>query len=103
MCRSRRPRAQRRRLCQPRASGDAESATLLNAYVERMHGQQWQQQQRSTPPQSGAMTRDEALQARELGTDPKSGKPISGSKYLEVHFRDGKIVEMSNEFGLGRK
>ncbi len=33
----------------------------------------------------------------------ESGKPISGSKYVEVHFRDGKIVAMSNEFGLGRK
>jgi len=33
----------------------------------------------------------------------ESGKPISGSKFLEIHFRDGKVVEMSNEFGLGRK
>ncbi len=31
------------------------------------------------------------------------GKPVSGSKFLEVHFRDGKVVEMGNEFGLGRK
>jgi len=31
------------------------------------------------------------------------GKPIAGSKYLEIHFRDGKVVEMGNEFGLGRK
>ena len=33
----------------------------------------------------------------------ESGKPISSSKYIEVHFRDGKVVEMGNEFGLGRK
>ncbi len=33
----------------------------------------------------------------------ESGKPISGSKFFEVHFRDGKVVELSNEFGLGRK
>jgi outer membrane protein assembly factor BamB len=33
----------------------------------------------------------------------EKGRPISGSKYIEVHFRDGKVVEMSNEFGLGRK
>jgi len=33
----------------------------------------------------------------------ESGKPISGSKFIEIHFRDGKVVEMSNEFGLGRK
>ena len=33
----------------------------------------------------------------------ESGKPVSGSKFIEIHFRDGKVVEMSNEFGLGRK
>ena len=33
----------------------------------------------------------------------ENGVPVSGSKYFEVHFRDGKVVEMSNEFGLGRK
>jgi hypothetical protein len=31
------------------------------------------------------------------------GKPVSSSKYIEVHFRDGKVVEVGNEFGLGRK
>jgi hypothetical protein len=31
------------------------------------------------------------------------GQPVSGSKYIEVHFRDGKVVQMGNEFGLGRK
>lgn len=31
------------------------------------------------------------------------GTPVSGSKYIEVHFRDGKVVQMGNEFGLGRK
>ena len=33
----------------------------------------------------------------------EDGNPVSGSKYFEVHFRDGKVVEMGNEFGLGRK
>ena len=33
----------------------------------------------------------------------ENGKPVSGSKFVEVHFRDDKVVEMSNEFGLGRK
>ena len=33
----------------------------------------------------------------------ENGKPVSGSKFIEVHFRDGKVVEMSNEFGLGRQ
>jgi hypothetical protein len=28
---------------------------------------------------------------------------VSSSKYIEVHFRDGKAIEMGNEFGLGRK
>ncbi|MFN3322421.1 MAG: hypothetical protein ACK5AZ_02905 [Bryobacteraceae bacterium] len=31
------------------------------------------------------------------------GNPVSGSKFLEVHFRDGKVVWIGNEFGLGRK
>jgi hypothetical protein len=33
----------------------------------------------------------------------ESGKPVCSSKFIEVHFRDGKVVEMGNEFGLGRK
>ncbi len=33
----------------------------------------------------------------------ENGTPVSGSKYIEVHFRDGKVVAMGNEFGLGRK
>ena len=33
----------------------------------------------------------------------ENGRPVSGSKYFEVHFRDGKVVEVGNEFGLGRK
>jgi hypothetical protein len=31
------------------------------------------------------------------------GTPVSGSKYFEVHFRDGKVVRVGSEFGLGRK
>lgn len=30
------------------------------------------------------------------------GKPVSSSKFIEVHFEDGKVVAMGNEFGLGR-
>jgi len=33
----------------------------------------------------------------------ESGNPVSSSKFIEVHFRDGKVVKMGNEFGLGRK
>jgi hypothetical protein len=33
----------------------------------------------------------------------ETGKPVGSSKFLEIHFRDGKVVEMGNEFGLGRK
>jgi len=32
----------------------------------------------------------------------ENGKPVCGSKFLEVHFRDGKVVEMGDQFGLGR-
>ena len=31
------------------------------------------------------------------------GEPVSGSKYIEIHFKNGKVVAMGNEFGLGRK
>ena len=33
----------------------------------------------------------------------ENGTPVSGSKYIEVHFRDGKVVAVGNEFGLGRR
>ena len=33
----------------------------------------------------------------------EEGNPVSGSKFIEVHFRDGEVVEVGNEFGLGRK
>ena len=33
----------------------------------------------------------------------ETGTPISGSKFVEVHIRDGKLVWIGNEFGLGRK
>lgn len=33
----------------------------------------------------------------------ENGNPVSGSKFVEVHFRDGKVVEIGNEFALGRK
>jgi hypothetical protein len=32
----------------------------------------------------------------------ETGKPVSGSKFIEVHFRDGKVVAMGDQFGLGR-
>ena len=33
----------------------------------------------------------------------EKGQPVSGSKFFEAHFRDGKLVQVGNEFGLGRK
>lgn len=30
------------------------------------------------------------------------GRPVSSSKFIEVHLQDGKVVGMGNEFGLGR-
>ncbi|MGH9341179.1 MAG: hypothetical protein ACRD1R_16670 [Acidobacteriota bacterium] len=33
----------------------------------------------------------------------ENGQPVSSSKFIEVHLRDGKVVQMGNEFGLGRK
>ena len=33
----------------------------------------------------------------------ENGKPVSSSKFVEVHLRDGKVVTVGSEFGLGRK
>ena len=43
--------------------------------------------------------------SKKLATTLKdeAGKPVSSSKYIEVHFRNGKVVAMGHEFGLGRK
>jgi hypothetical protein len=32
----------------------------------------------------------------------ENGKPVCGSKFIEVHFRDGKVVAIGDQFGLGR-
>ena len=32
----------------------------------------------------------------------EDGKPVCGSKFIEVQFRDGKVVAMGDQFGLGR-
>lgn len=32
-----------------------------------------------------------------------AGKPVMGSKFFEAHFRDGRLVRVGNQFGLGWK
>lgn len=32
----------------------------------------------------------------------ETGTPVSGSKFVEVHVQDGKVVRIGHEFGLGR-
>jgi len=32
-----------------------------------------------------------------------NGKPVSSSKFIEVHMRDGRVVAMGSEFGLDRR
>ena len=32
----------------------------------------------------------------------EKGKPISSSKFVEVHLRDGKVVRVGDQFGVGR-
>ena len=32
----------------------------------------------------------------------ENGNPVCGSKFIEVHIRDGKVVNMGDQFGLGR-
>jgi len=50
-----------------------------------------------TPDVFDAETRELVATLRD-----ENGNPVSGSKYIEVHFRDGKVVAVGNEFGLGR-
>jgi len=33
----------------------------------------------------------------------EQGNPVASSKFIEVHFSGGKVVQVGNEFGLGRK
>jgi hypothetical protein len=32
----------------------------------------------------------------------ENGNAVCGSKFIEVHFRDGKVTDMGDQFGLGR-
>ena len=51
-----------------------------------------------TPDVFDAETRELVATLRD-----ENGNPVSGSKFIEVHFRDGKVVAVGNEFGLGRR
>ena len=33
----------------------------------------------------------------------EEGRPVSSSKFIEVHFENGHVSQMGNEFGLGRR
>jgi DNA-binding beta-propeller fold protein YncE len=33
----------------------------------------------------------------------ETGTPVASSKFIELHFRNGHVVQMGSEFGLGRK
>ena len=45
---------------------------------------------------------DVATRERVATLKDETGKPVSGSKFVEVHIRDGKVVRVGSEFGLGR-
>jgi DNA-binding beta-propeller fold protein YncE len=51
-----------------------------------------------TPDVFDAETREHVATLRD-----ENGNPVSGSKFIEVHFRDGSVVAVGNEFGLGRR
>jgi DNA-binding beta-propeller fold protein YncE len=46
---------------------------------------------------------DARTKARVGSFKDEKGNPVAGSKFIEVHFRGGKVVQMGNEFGLGRR
>ena len=46
----------------------------------------------------------DAKTKKHLGTfKDEQGNPFASSKFIEVHFQNGKVTGMGNEFGLGRK
>jgi hypothetical protein len=46
----------------------------------------------------------DAKTKKHIGTfKDEHGNPIASSKFIEVHFRDAKVTQVGNEFGLGRK
>jgi len=46
----------------------------------------------------------DARTKKHVGTfKDEHGNPIASSKFIEVHFRDSKVTQVGNEFGLGRK
>lgn len=46
---------------------------------------------------------DVKTKQRVLTLKDENGKPFSSSKFIEIHFAEGKVVRMGNEFGVGRK
>jgi hypothetical protein len=50
-----------------------------------------------TPDVFDAKTREKVASLKD-----EKGQPVSGSKFIEIHFRDGKVVAMGDQFGLGR-
>ncbi|MBI3417059.1 MAG: hypothetical protein HY043_17340 [Verrucomicrobia bacterium] len=51
-----------------------------------------------TPDVFDARTKKQVATLRD-----ENGELVSGSKFIEVHFRNGKVVNMGDQFGLGRK
>jgi hypothetical protein len=51
-----------------------------------------------TPDVFDAKTKKQAVTLKD-----EKGTPVSSSKFIEIHMRDGKVAAMGNEFGLGRK
>ncbi len=50
-----------------------------------------------TPDVFDAATKQKVATLRD-----EKGNPFASSKFIEIHFRGGKVVAMGNEFGLGR-
>jgi hypothetical protein len=51
-----------------------------------------------TPDIFDAKTKKQIVTLRD-----ENGKPFGSSKLIEVHMRDGKVVRVGSEFGIGRK
>ena len=69
---------------------DDESVSLLQAYLDRVYGESWQQQggeqgQRQNTSDSGKMSREEALQVLGLSSNPSEQEIVQAHRRLMQH------------------
>ena len=86
---------------------DEESVALLQAYLERVHGDSWQQQAgqgQQASPAPGEMSRAEALQVLGLGDDAGEAEIIEAHRRLmqKLHPDRGGSAYLAAKINLAK-